>query len=203
MLIICSRLPFRIAEIITAHETDLNAVVRTLLGELPAGKTVFYQKHMAHHLLPSMATDWVDQLTNCMLIREPRAMLLSLSRVLEQPAIDDTGLPQQVRLFEQLREKGHTPPVIDSRDVLLDTAHMMAVLCDALNVPYDEAMLEWEAGPRPTDGIWAKHWYASVNASTGFEPYRERSGELPGDLEAVCRECEALYEVLHAHRLQV
>ncbi len=191
------------AEIVAAHETRIEAVLRTLFGELPPGKTILYQKHMAHHLLPDMATDWVNQLTNCMLIREPRAMLLSLSRVLDQPSIEDTGLPQQVRLFEQLHQRGQTPPVIDSMDVLLCPEKMIPALCDALAVPNDDAMLSWEAGPQPTDGIWEEHWYASVNASTGFEPYRERTGELPNDLEAVCRDCEALYKLLHAHRLQV
>ena len=35
---------------------------------------------------------------------------------------------------------------------------------------FDPRMLAWPAGPRPSDGVWAAHWYASVNASTGFAP---------------------------------
>jgi hypothetical protein len=33
-------------------------------------------------------------------------------------------------------------------------------------------MLSWPSGPRPTDGIWASHWYDAVNRSTGFAPPR-------------------------------
>ena len=31
-------------------------------------------------------------------------------------------------------------------------------------------MLGWEPGRRATDGAWAPHWYAAVEASTGFGP---------------------------------
>ena len=36
--------------------------------------------------------------------------------------------------------------------------------------PYDDAMLSWPAGPKPEDGVWAEHWYASAHRSTGFGP---------------------------------
>ena len=50
---------------------------------------------------------------------------------------------------------------------------MLEALCDALGVRFDPAMLSWPAGPRPTDGVWAPHWYDGVWKSTGFGPYRE------------------------------
>src|SRR6476620_2511022 len=65
-------------QIISSHETDWRKVVGWLIGPIPGGKNIFYQKHMAHHLLPGMATDWTDQYSNCFLIRQPREMLLSL-----------------------------------------------------------------------------------------------------------------------------
>ena len=44
-------------------------------------------------------------------------------------------------------------------------------------------MLAWPAGPRDTDGVWAPHWYAGVEASTGFAPYSPGSGDpLPDRL---------------------
>ena len=52
-----------------------------------------------------------------------------------------------------------------------------------------------------TDGIWAKYWYDRVEQSTGFEPYRSKSGDLPPLLAALERECRPLYERLYAHRL--
>ena len=35
---------------------------------------------------------------------------------------------------------------------------------------------------RRTDGIWARHWYDSVNKSTGFQPYRPKDAPLPAPL---------------------
>ena len=32
---------------------------------------------------------------------------------------------------------------------------------------------------RPTDGVWARHWYDGVWKSTGFGPYREPADDLP------------------------
>ena len=77
---------------------------------------------------------------------------------------------------------------------------MLKALCLALQVCFDPAMLTWEAGPRASDGIWASHWYQSVNASTGFA----RPGppvECPEELSAIVAECEPYYEQMREHRL--
>src|SRR5436190_9738229 len=106
-------------EVIASHEPDWKKVVEWLTGPVPGGKPVFYQKHMAHHLLPEIERDWLASLTHAFLIRDPREMLLSLVKVMPHPAALDTGLPQQLELFRSVRAAtGHTPPVIDARDVL-------------------------------------------------------------------------------------
>src|SRR3954452_3608905 len=56
------------AQVIRCHESDWRVVVPWLLGPVPGGKPVWYQKHMAHHLLPGMGRDWLDGLRNCFLI---------------------------------------------------------------------------------------------------------------------------------------
>jgi len=189
-------------EVIASHESDLSRIVETLAGPVPGGKDVYYQKHMAHHLLPGDDTAWIASLTNAFLIRDPKAMLISLSKVTPNPGVRDTGLPQQWALFEgERRRLGRMPPVIDSSDVLRDPPRMLAQLCAALGVDYTPKMLAWPAGPRTTDGVWAKHWYAAVERSTGFEPAREAEEPLPERLRAVHDECAALYSRLHAARL--
>jgi len=189
-------------EVVTHHEADWRKVVHGLTGEIPADKTVFYQKHMAHHLLPEIDRDWLDELENCFLIRDPREMLTSLARKLEQPLLEDTGLPQQVEIFEQVRRRtGQTPPVIDARDVLLDPRRLLGLLCEALELEFTEDMLSWPAGRRETDGIWAKHWYKNVEASTGFGPYRAKPDQLPQQMVGLYEQCVEYYEVLSPHRL--
>ncbi len=193
------------AEVIAHHESDWRNVVAWLTGPIPQpGKTIWYQKHMSHHLLPEIDRDWLTAggVLHAFLIREPREMLTSLMRNTPNPTLRDTGLPQLVEIFEHIwRERGRTPPVIDSRDVLKDPRKLLGLLCDALGVPFDDAMLHWPAGPRETDGIWAKHWYASVEQSTTFEPYKPKDDPVPGALRPLLTECMRHYERLHAVRL--
>ncbi len=189
-------------EILAAHETDWRKVVSRLTAPLPPGKNVFYQKHMAHHLLPEIGRDWLSSLTHAFLIRDPGEMLASLVRVTPNPRLEDTGLPQQWEIFERERaHTGATPPVVDARDVLDDPPGLLRRLCESLGVPFRETMLRWDPGPRDTDGVWARHWYAAVEASTGFEPLRAKPVRLSDRLAELHAECLDYYRKLHGYRL--
>jgi hypothetical protein len=189
-------------EVIASQDNDWRSVAEWLTGDVPEGKSIFYQKHMAHHLLTNIGRDWLSELTNVFLVREPREMLTSLIRVTPAAGLEDTGLPQQWEMFTRLYdETGAAPAVIDARDVLENPRGMLVALCAAVGVPFMDEMLSWEPGPRETDGVWAKHWYGAVEASTGFEPYRPKEDDVPPSHLGVLRECEACYERLYAHRL--
>lgn len=189
-------------EIVRSQPTDWRAVAGWLTGPVPEGKRIFYQKHMAHHLLGGIERDWLDGLTHAFLIRDPREMLPSLFAKLEDLALGDTGYPQQLELFERVRERtGSTPAVIDSSDLLRDPEGILRALCESLGIPFRESMLSWPPGPRPTDGIWARHWYGSVEDSTGFEPYRPKAAPLPKPLVELEARCRGPYLQLHAQRL--
>lgn len=191
------------AEVIAAGDTDWRTVVSQLAGPVPGGKRIFYQKHMTHHLLPGLDREWLGQLTNCFLIRQPREVLASYSKVVETPELADTGFPQQAEIFQFVwKATGRTPTVIDAADVLRDPRRVLGLLCDALEVPFQEAMLTWPPGPRATDGAWAKHWYAEVEKSTGFRPYEAKQVDLPERLEAIYADCLEDYELLFPHRIQ-
>lgn len=189
-------------EILAACETDWRKVVASLTGPAPGGRAIWYQKHMTHHLLPEMGRDWIWNLTNAFLIRDPEEMLISLAKVMPRPGVADTGLPQQVELFNEVRARtGRIPPVVDARDVLENPGGVLGKLCAALDVPFTERMLSWPPGPRPTDGVWARHWYAAVERSTGFEAYQRRDEAVPPALAGVLEECRGYYRILHASRL--
>jgi hypothetical protein len=91
-------------EVIAHHDPDWRAVVDRITGPIPDGTSIFYQKHMAHHLLPEMDWDWVRKLRNAFLIREPREMFPSLVAFLPEPTLTE--------------QRGTPPPVIVARDVL-------------------------------------------------------------------------------------
>lgn len=189
--------------VLASQPVDWRAVAAALLGSVPGGKPVYYQKHMAHHLLPGVGREWLSSLRHAFLVREPAGMLASLARVTPAVSVADTGLPQQVALFEETAERlGAAPPVIDAADILADPPGVLAALCAALGVPYDPAMLQWAPGPRPEDGVWAPHWYAAVVASTGFAaPRTAEAPDVPEALRGVLDACRPLYDLLAAHRL--
>ena len=195
-----------VAEEVIAHgETDWRKVVAELGGSPHGGGShvgIFYQKQMTHHLLPEMGRDWLSGLTNCFLIRDPAEVIASYVKKNDDPALEDLGFVQQAGIFDWVRERsGTVPPVIDARDVLQDPERMLRLLCQAVGIAFDPAMLNWPPGLRETDGVWAKHWYGEVAKSTGFAPYRQRHAEVPerlGEIEARCREC---YDRLYHHRL--
>jgi hypothetical protein len=186
-------------EIIASMPGDWPAVLAALTAApLPAGCSVFYQKHMTHHLLPEVDRGALAGLTHAFLIRDPRQLLTSYARVRSQPTLADLGLEQQAEIF-----RAFGGPVIDSADLLRDPRAALEALCDALGLGFDPAMLAWPAGPRPTDGVWARHWYDSVWRSTGFSPYRPPSAAaLPAGLVPLAAACDPYYEELRASRLR-
>jgi Sulfotransferase domain len=187
-------------EVIASMPGDWRAVLGALTaGPLPAGCSVYYQKHMTHHLLPEIDRGMLAGLAHAFLIRDPRRLLASYARVRSQPVLADLGLEQQAGIF-----RAFGGPVIDSADILRDPQAALEALCDALGIGFDPAMLSWPAGPRPTDGVWAKYWYDSVWQSTGFGPYRETgSADLPPALAPLAADCMPYYEELAAHRIRL
>jgi hypothetical protein len=190
-------------EIVRVHEPDWRKVAATLTGPVPGGRPVWYQKHMAHHLLPVIERGWLDALTHAFLIREPDEMVASLLKTFPGAGLADTGLPQQCEIFDRVAGRlGRAPPVVLASDVLKDPRAQLEALCEALGIPFLDAMLAWPPGRRDTDGVWAKHWYAAVEASTGFEPYRRRHLELTDEQARLVDECRPWYEKLYALRLK-
>jgi Sulfotransferase domain len=174
---------------------------------LPEGKQVSYAKMMTHHLLPEVDRAAFAPFRHAHLIRDPRDLLASYAKVRTEPTLDDLGLRQQAEIFETFGG-----PVVESADLLADPEGTLRALCQALDVPFDEHMLAWRAGPRDSDGVWAPFWYASVIASTGFAPPRPRTehgekehGEkepLTARLEPLAERCMPYYEKLYHYRLR-
>lgn len=189
-------------EVIAAGETDWRRVADQLTGPIPEDRPLWYQKHMSHHLLPGMDTAWVHRLSNVFLIRDPAAVVDSYLKSRATVVPTDIGLLQQLDLFHAVAEReGQAPPVIDADDFLQRPEAHLRALCSRLGVEFSERMLQWPAGPRASDGVWAPHWYAAVWQSTGFEPWRPRTPRLNAAASAVAEACRPAYEALHAHRM--
>lgn len=190
-------------EVIAAGETDWRKVADALLGPVPGGKPVWYQKHMSHHLLPGMDTAWIHRLHNVFLVRDPAEVVSSYLRSRDTVAPADIGLLQQAALYDELAAAGRAPTVIDAGDFLADPEGHLRAVCTELGLEFTPTMLAWPAGPRDSDGVWAPYWYDTVWRSTGFEPPSARPvPRLEGQALAVAEACRPAYERLHARRLR-
>lgn len=198
------------AAIMASMSCDWREVARQLREDLPATADpascqVFYQKHMTQHILPHMTMDWTDGLANCFLIREPRRILASYARVRAHFAVEELGFPQQWELFQRVADRlGQAPPVIDSARTLENPERVLRALCGRLGISFVDEMLHWPAGRRDSDGVWAPHWYAAVEASTGFQPVSEvplAEVPVPVGCEAMCEQAEGVYARLLKHAL--
>jgi Sulfotransferase domain len=191
------------SEIIAGGETDWRKIVASLRTEsIPSGRRIFFQKQMTHHLLPEVDRKWIVALTNCFLIRDPREVILSYIKKNPEPTLEDLGFAQQCEIFNFVRERtGKAVPVVDARDVLENPERILRILCDAIGVPFDVAMLSWLPGLRDSDGVWAKYWYHEVARSMSFQPYQPREGNVPDRLREIYEQCHECYEKLYQHRI--
>lgn len=189
------------ADEVMAHmNTDADAVIRdVILG--PCDRPLLFMKQMAHHLV-DLDHGFLAQTINVLLVRDPTEMLPSLAETLAQPTLRDTGLAMQSALLAELLALGQSPPVLDARELLLDPPGVLAQLCAQVGVAFDPAMLFWQPGPRPEDGIWAKHWYHAVHQSSGFQPYRPKSTPVPGWLQPLLAECLPHYAQLTQYAIR-
>ena len=182
-------------EVMASMSTDGAQVIeQIILGSCQ--KPVLFMKQMAHHLI-NIDRSFLQQTCNVLLIRDPREMLPSLAKVIGTPTLADTGFKTQHDLLTDLRAVGQSPPILDARLLLENPSSVLSQLCERIGLQFERAMLSWEAGGNPADGVWAPYWYQNVHRSTGFAPYRPKSEPFPAELKALLAVCLEYYEALH------
>lgn len=186
--------------ILASQPQDPGAVIAGLGAPDPTPHA--WHKHMAQHMIPQIPRDWFAGFAHVFLIRDPARVVASFSAKYDNPELAEIGFVQQAELFDQLRADGHDPVVVDSVDIRADPEGLLRALCARLGLDWDPAMLSWEAGPKPHDGVWAAHWYNAVHASTGFAGAEEPMPALSGDLAALADAARPAYEALAPHRLR-
>lgn len=190
------------AEVLASRSSDSEAVIKELLGPVPNGTRIFYQKHMTHHMLPQFRRDWIGSCRNVFLIRAPEDVLASYTLRRANVVLEDIGFVQQRELFDQEALRlGGPPTVIDAADILGDPPGMLTALCGVLDIPYSERMLAWPPGRREGDGVWGAVWYESVERSTGFARSPAQEKPLTAELHAIAKMARPHYEYLARFKL--
>lgn len=189
------------AEVLASQPQDAEQVAADMLGPVPSAKSVWYQKHMAHHMIDGFPLDWMDGVTNVFLLRSPERVLASYAQKREDVSLRDIGFAEQAMLFDRVADRlGHAPPVVDSEAVRRDPRGALSALCSAIDLPFDEAMLSWPQGQHRDDGVWAPHWYGAIFNSTGFAPPDEKVITLPDHLRAIADQARPFYEKMAAQQ---
>lgn len=190
------------AEILVRHEADPVRVADDM-SAAPTSSPIFYQKHMAHHMVDGISRHWMSHVQNVFLIRHPARVLASYARKMETVSLSAIGFDKQFQLFEFARDAtGDVPIIVDSDDILRDPRSVLSALCDRLGIDFDEAMLSWPAGPRKEDGAWAPHWYDTVSRSTRFGDVQEGLPQLRGEYQTIHDEALEIYDALANLRIR-
>ena len=187
-------------EVLRSQSLDRDTVQSALLENT---SPVLFIKNMAHHYSPKNFSELLS-FKNILYIRNPRAVIRSYARVRNQPSKVDIGIHNIKKIFDYLVANNKSPIIFDSDDLITDPKQSLNKLCKALKLEFSDAMLSWDSGSKPYDGVWAKHWYTSVHASTGFNINLTASNEtiqLAPHLEALAEECMPIYLALKQHSI--
>ncbi|RDX80192.1 Branched-chain-amino-acid aminotransferase-like protein 2 [Mucuna pruriens] len=223
--------PYR-EELLSKMESDGNKVTNDIIFG-PGTKKYRFCKHISKQRLQGLTGNLMKKGKHFILIRNPLDILvkclsfvtyLSLTQqasstccfsYAREPSFDkvvppsfyELGLAELVCIFNELREMGKSPPVIDAAELQQDPEVLTELsehatlrgLCNDLEIPFQPAMLKWEAGPKPIDGLWAPWWYKTVHKSTGFEKPRKYPQPFPFSLYDLLEQSLPLYNMLRRH----
>ena len=186
-------------EILQSNATDYDHIINSLINHIPDNKSVWYQKHMAHHLDPNDNLKWTDIFMNCLLIRDPNHVIASYVNKNYLMNMDELGYPQLLKLFQH---HDNQIPVVDAKDILLNPEGMLRQLCSLFDIVFEETMLSWDKGPHPQDGIWGKYWYDKLWESTTFSLYEEKESIIDDTYKDILDKCIQIYDELYQYRIQ-
>lgn len=183
-------------QIIQSMSTDIEEVTSSILERDKKGQ-IFFLKNMAHHHI-GISDSFLFSCENIFLIRNPAELILSFSKVIASPAMDDIGIKKSLELYQHLLINKQRAFVIDAGELLKNPTAILEKICNSILIPFDRAMLSWKAGARPEDGVWAKYWYNQLHKTTGFTKSEPKDVTVPPNLQPLYNSAMEYYQKLYA-----
>ena len=183
-------------QIIKHYSSDYDEIVNRLTCEMPNQKNIWYQKHMAHHLIDLSDINWIKKCQNCILVRHPKEVISSYILKNDLQRVEELGYPQQYEIAKFLKKSNKRFIVIDSEDLLKNPSKVLSNWCESINIDFDRSMLSWEKGNHQSDGIWWKHWYDNVIKTSGFQKYHKRDINIENQYDSIYNESMEYYNYL-------
>ena len=183
-------------KIIETYPSNYEEIVNYLNNKIPEGKKIWYQKHMAHHMLDLNDIGWLSDCQNCILIRHPKEVIDSFSKKNELDAVEQLGYPQQYEIIKFLKKIDKSFLIIDSSDLLKNPEKLLSIWCKNINIKFDKSMLKWEKGNHINDGLWWEVWYDNVIKTTGFQKYEKKDITIENKYDSIYNESMKYYSYL-------
>ena len=184
-------------DVLNFQSTDEEVVKSNLFRKRE--KPVLFIKNMAHHI-EIVNSDFLSKCINIFLIRDPKQLIASYAQVVDNPSMRDIGVEYEYQLFQKISNRKSI--VIDSGLMLKNPESVLRQVCERVGIKFEKEMLQWKAGPKEYDGIWAPHWYANVHRSTGFEKQATSDRALPKQFEPLYESASGFYQKLLQHALK-
>jgi hypothetical protein len=184
-------------KIMNHYSTDYDDIVKNINSKIPNNKKIWYQKHMAHHLVDIEDLSWIENFKNCILIRNPKDVINSYVRKNILQNVSDLGYPQQLSILEFLQSKKMKFYIIDSDNLLNNPEKILSDWCNYLGIDFSQKMLSWPKGPHKNDGIWGKHWYNNINNSKTFFQKRKVSSNDYKNFESIYNDAIFYYKKIY------
>lgn len=189
-------------EVLDSQSTNEKEVIEKVIFqsyEVP----ILFIKNMASHLW-EMEHPIQNKLENIFLIRNTNSVIHSFSKVVPNLTLKDIGIKEEYLIYQQLVEKGHRPPVVDSSELVKNPEAILTQLCHTIQIPFSQSMLQWPRGPKDIDGVWAKYWYANTHKAKTFAPFTPAQEiKLDSKYHALAEEANQYYQQLFKHALKV
>ena len=183
-------------EIIDKYSSNYNKIIKYLTGEIPENKKIWYQKHMAHHILDLKSIDWISNFENCILLRHPKEVISSYTKKNQLNSAEELGYPQQYEIINFLKKMNKSYIVIDSKELLKDPKKSLSNWCRKTNIEFDKSMLKWRKGNHVNDGIWWESWYNKVIETTEFRQFEKKNIKIDNKFDSIYNESMKYYNYL-------
>tara|TARA_B100000941_G_scaffold285597_1_gene257872 strand:+ start:1874 stop:2584 length:711 start_codon:yes stop_codon:yes gene_type:complete len=183
-------------EIIDKYSSNYNKIIKYLTGEIPGNKEIWYQKHMAHHILDLKSIDWISNFENCILLRHPKEVISSYTKKNRLNSVEELGYPQQYEIINFLKKINKSYIVIDSKELLKDPKKSLSNWCRKTNIEFDKSMLKWRKGNHVNDGIWWESWYNKVIETTEFRQFEKKDINIENKFDSIYNESMKYYNYL-------
>jgi hypothetical protein len=166
----------------------------------PHEKRVFV-KDMAYQAKPLIGPEFVSRFRNTFIIRDPKYVIASLSRMWPDFTLEETGFEQLYRLFRYATEADpEDVAVVDSMTFSENPVGVLAAYCEHLEIPFRTDDLSWQSGEVREWENW-EGWHEEAQQSTGIKPAERKDPELPPELQEAYEYCLPYYYELAARAI--